>query len=311
MGTQRGVHIKNEHNGSIMTLRPDTKDKAQFDLFIPYLSDISLRDQRETMERPFFSLSKGKRDKPIIYSSPDGTVWVEVFASAQFGMATIWDADILIWAATVLTDMKRRGVNDLPRTLYFHPYDLLKAIQREVGGAQYKRLKESLDRLKSTVIRTNIRGDKKHKRAMFGWIDKWEVVEAEDDKGQPKMMSLTLSDWLYKGIINDGGVLTIHPDYFRLTGGIERCLYRMARKHAGKQQEGWRCTIKVLHSKSGCDSPLKKFSFMLRKVVKANALPEYDLKWIEPTEGQEPAIRIIRRNLEGTAYQKPECPNSL
>jgi len=26
----------------------------QFDLFIPYVADVPLRDQRETMERPFF-----------------------------------------------------------------------------------------------------------------------------------------------------------------------------------------------------------------------------------------------------------------
>jgi len=39
----------------------------QFDLFIPYVADVPLRDQRETMERPFFSLSKNKRIKPIDY----------------------------------------------------------------------------------------------------------------------------------------------------------------------------------------------------------------------------------------------------
>ena len=34
------------------------------------------------------------------------------------------------------------------------------------------------------------------------------------------------------------GVLTIHPDYFILKGGIERWLYRVARKHAGSQDGG-------------------------------------------------------------------------
>lgn len=27
----------------------------QFDLFLPYIADLNFRDQRETMERPFFS----------------------------------------------------------------------------------------------------------------------------------------------------------------------------------------------------------------------------------------------------------------
>ena len=51
----------------------------QFDLFVPYVADLPLRDQRETMERPFFSLAKRKRHKPIEYASPNGEVFVNVF----------------------------------------------------------------------------------------------------------------------------------------------------------------------------------------------------------------------------------------
>ena len=106
----------------------------QFDLFVPFIADLPLRDQRETMERPFFSLAKRKRLKPIEYTSPNGEVFVNVFPNAEFGMATIWDADILIWAASALNNLRKRGMNDLPRTLSFQPYDLLKTICRETGG---------------------------------------------------------------------------------------------------------------------------------------------------------------------------------
>src|SRR3546814_1214193 len=81
------------------------------------MNDLPLKDQREVMERPFFSLQKRKRLKPIEYRSPDGEAWVKVEAMPAYGMATIWDADILIWAASVLNRMKEQGVNDLPRTL--------------------------------------------------------------------------------------------------------------------------------------------------------------------------------------------------
>ena len=37
----------------------------RFDFFIPAVVDIKWRDQQDTMERPFFSLSKNKRLKPI------------------------------------------------------------------------------------------------------------------------------------------------------------------------------------------------------------------------------------------------------
>src|SRR5271155_6143291 len=122
----------------------------QFDLFVPFIADMPLRDQRETMERPFFSLSKNKRLKPIEYTSPDGQVYVNVFPNPEFGMATIWDADVLIWAASTLCDLKKKRANDLPRTLNFQPYDLLKTLRRKIGGRQYILLRESLARLQAT-----------------------------------------------------------------------------------------------------------------------------------------------------------------
>ena len=66
-------------------------------------------------------------------------------------------------------------------------------------------------------------------------------------------MTLTLPDWLFDGIVMKGGVLTIHEDYFLLTGGIERWLYRVARKHAGQQEAGWQFTMRQLYEKSGLD----------------------------------------------------------
>ena len=279
-----------------MRQRKDSPDKQQRDLFVPYLSDLALRDQRETMERPFFSLSKRKRINPIEYHSPDGSVWVKVEAVPAYGMATIWDADILIWVASTLMEMRERGITDLPRTLRFHPYNLLKAIQRDVGGDQYKRLREALERLKGTIISTNIRGDSKTRRAMFGWLDDWSE-EIDENTQQTKEMTITLSNWIYKGIIMQGGVLSVHPDYFLLTGGLERCLYRIARKHAGMQAHGWTCTVATLYNKTGSESSTKEFSRMLRKIVTANTLPEYNLTWIEETESGESAVHMIRRSI--------------
>ncbi len=74
------------------------RDEEQFDLFVPFITNPPLRDQRETMERPFFSLAKRKRLQPIDYTSPDGSTFVKVRPHSDYGMATIWDADILIWA---------------------------------------------------------------------------------------------------------------------------------------------------------------------------------------------------------------------
>lgn len=267
--------------------------EGQFDLFIPLMRDLPLKDQRETMERPFFSLQKRKRLKPIEYLSPDGEVRVKVEAMPAYGMATIWDGDILIWAASALNRLKAEGRNDLPRELRTTAYDLLRAIQRDTGGKGYADLKMALDRLATTTIATSIRAPRKGRDSRFSWLDEWSV-EIDPVTDKPIALKIVLSNWVYEGIMNEKSVLTMHSDYFQLSGGLERALYRIARKHAGDQEEGWTCRVALLHDKSGSDASPKEFARMLRKVVEANDLPEYDLSFTT-TGDRSPAVYFIRR----------------
>lgn len=266
----------------------------QFDLFVPFVSGMPLRDQRESMERPFFSLSKKKRLKPIEYRSPDGQVFVNVYPNAEWGMATIWDADVLIWAASTLTSLKRRGANDLPRTLNFQPFDLLKTICRDTGGRQYMLLRESLARLQSTSIVTNIRAEKtRRKQRQFAWIESWSDL-IDEETNQSRGMSITLSDWFYEGIIMDGGVLAIDPAYFGLTGGRERWLYRVARKHAGGNgADGFTISLPTLFEKSGAEGTYRRFKFEIISIVRRDELPGYTLT-LELDGDTEPSL-IMRR----------------
>ena len=62
-----------------------------------------------------------------------------------------------------------------------------------------------------------------------------------------------------------------------LTGGLERWLYRLVRKHGGRQDGGWSFDFEHLHAKSGSLSPLKHFAFDLRDIVRRQPLPGYRL----------------------------------
>ncbi len=84
-----------------------TRSERQLEFFNAAFADIPIRDQRDTMERPFFSLAKKPR-KTMINYEVGGTI-VKVFPVNEFGIATIWDADILIWAATQITETIDRG----------------------------------------------------------------------------------------------------------------------------------------------------------------------------------------------------------
>jgi plasmid replication initiation protein len=267
----------------------------QFELFLPYLADLPLRDQREMMERPFFSLAKSKRVKPIDYRSPDGKLWVHVSANPDYGMATIWDADILIYCASMLADMARRGVNDVPRKLHLMPYDLLRAIGRQPTGRAYELLGQALDRHVSTTVKTNIRAENR-REATFSWLDGWtQLVDEKTERSRG--MTIELSNWFWEGVMMTGGVLSIDRAYFDITGGRERWLYKVARKHAGGAGEtGFAISMPTLFEKSGAEGQYRRFKFEIAKIAERDELPGYALLIEQPEGKREPALRMRRRS---------------
>jgi len=245
-------------------------ERARLDPFVVATGDASPRDQRDLMERPFFSLAKAKRVTPILYEA--GGIRVEVFALPEHGMATIWDADVLIWAASQIVEAENHGLKT-SRFLRFTPYQLLMAIGRGTGAREYRLLKGAFARLQSTVIRTTIRHSEHWRRHQFSWINEWEELTTHE--GRVEGMECVLPDWFYRGVIDRSLVLTIDPDYFRLTGGIERWLYRVARKHAGRQPQGWLFEVAHLHQKSGSLARVSDFALDIRRIVARQPLPGY------------------------------------
>lgn len=262
----------------------------QFDLFAPILTDFQLRDQREIMERPFFSLAKTPRYTPIEYVGADGVSFVKVEPGPS-GMPTIWDADILIWAASQLTRLKNQKVNHIPRTLRFVPHELLISIHRDTGGAQYERLRNSLQRLKTATVTTNVRSAKTTKKHVFSWIESWKD-EVNNQTALSNGMEITVSDWFYEGVLMDGAVLTINPDYFTLKGGRERWLYRVCRKHAGGAgPTGFSMNFSTLFDKSGAEGTFRRFKYEILKIVQLNNLPDLSLS-VENREGPDPLLHF-------------------
>jgi Replication initiator protein A len=116
-------------------------ERSKLEPFVVATGDASPRDQRDLMERPFFSLAKARRTAPILYEAAG--VRVEVYAVPEHGMATIWDADVLIWAASQIVEAENLGFKT-SRFLRFTPYQLLTAIGRQTGARDYKLLKGAL-----------------------------------------------------------------------------------------------------------------------------------------------------------------------
>ena len=179
------------------------------------------------MAYPFFSLAKSKRLAPIDFRA--GSIAIRVEAVPEHGMATIWDADVLIWAASQIVHARDTGLRT-SRLMAATPYEILTFVGRGAGARDYQRLKAGLDRLQSTTVATSIRQLAERRRHRFSWINEWK--ETADPNGRALGIELILPDWFYAGVLEDALVLTIDRAYFSLTGGLERWLYRIVRNAA-------------------------------------------------------------------------------
>jgi plasmid replication initiation protein len=256
-------------------------ESRQLDLFVSAGGDIAARDAQDLMAWPFFSLAKTKRVRPIDFRMGETSILVE--ATAEHGMATIWDADVLIWVASQIVEARDAG-RATSRLIAATPHEILAFTRRGTGKASYERLKAGLDRLQSTTIATSIRQRDARRRHRFSWINEWK--ERLDNSGRALGIEMIIPDWFYEGVLDQALVLTIDPAYFALTGGLERWLYRLVRKHGGKQKCGWSFDFQHLHMKSGALSPPKRFAFELRDIVRRQALPGYALS-LEHALGRE------------------------
>lgn len=255
-----------------MSFRHPSHEREQLDLFRALPGDLAPRDAQDLMAYPFFSLAKSKRLAPIDFKA--GSIVIRVEAVPEHGMATIWDADVLIWAASQIVEARDAGLRP-SRLMGTTPYEILNFIGRGVSLRDYDRLKAALDRLQSTTVATSIRQPTERRMHRFSWINEWK--ERADHRGRPLGLELILPDWFYGAVLDDALVLTIDRKYFDLTGGLERWLYRLVRKHGGKQEFGWSFDFPHLHAKSGSLSPLKHFAYDLRDIVRRQPLPGYRL----------------------------------
>ena len=256
--------------------------QPKLEIFRSLPGDLAARDSQDLMADPFFSLAKSKRIEPIIFNTK--RISIRVSGTLDHGIATIWDADVLIWAASQIIEARDQGF-PTSRLIATTPYQLLRFVGRGTDKHSYERLKSALAPLQSTTVSTSIRSSGTRHLHQFSWLSEWKVQI--DAGGRPEGISMILPDWFYTGLLDSSLVLTLDPVYFQLTGGLERWLYRLVRKHAGQQRDGWQFDFDYLRAKSGSAMRASAFAFYLRRLAANQALPGYELHVKRSKGGRE------------------------
>ena len=279
------------------TLRQPPAGDQQADFFVPSIHDIASKENRSTMDVAIFRLSKkdNRAGAIIRYDLPDGHIEV---TSGPYGMASVWDYDIVLMAISHLTEAMNKyhaGLGPKPgRKFRPHVSEILKFGRKGDGGKQSDAIESALDRLASTrikIVRESYNGKGRPLRQAEGegLINNYKVI-SYTEKDKVAAVEIELPDWIYQQVVEakKPDVLTVHPDYFLIDSGLGRFLYRLARQAAGKGQARW--YFSTVYERSGSTSSFKEFSRMIRAIAAADDLPEY---LITEEKGQDGPLLIM------------------
>lgn len=252
----------------LLPIRHDDGDFFIADIF----DNLPVKDDMASMEHPLFTLSQKPDMRILRYQNGDASVEMQPSA---FGLPSIMDKDILLYCASVVMDKINKGEYP-PKTIRLSLHDVLVATNRHTNDRGYQFIKKALNRLTGCMLKTSIKTGRTSQGEMFHLVERAKYLESERVKDRIIGVEITLSDWFYNSLVAKE-MLTLNKNYFRLRSPLERRIYEIARKHEKhmKKSGSWAISVENLYNKTGSASPLKKFTFNIKKLCISNHLPDY------------------------------------
>lgn len=308
----RNGHLKDDVSAVLMqettsrrVLREPPVDDAQMMFFVPTIYDAPIKDDVNLMDVAPFSLSKRSSRGVLRYELKDSLITIE--GGAESGMATVFDYDIFLNMVSYLAEEvqqfrrdEKKGLRPtLPPKVYRpNASQILKFCRRSDGGKSYEDLEAALDRLTNTTIKVvNLSGGKRRAVDSRSLIGGYSVV-SRTGANKIDLIEITIPDWVYTSVVRNESnlpLLTLHQDYFLISSGLGRFIYRLARKAAGKNPAKY--YVKEVYERSGSTQELRKFAYDLREFVtrtQAFPMPEFDLSLEEGRDGM--LLHMTRRD---------------
>ncbi|MEO1322836.1 MAG: replication initiator protein A [Pseudomonadota bacterium] len=267
------------------TLLPDRHPNKDF--FVLDVQDSTAKDDMASMEHPIYSLSVKPDMRELEYDYKDHKM--KIVPSGR-GLATIVDKDIILYAISKQIHEMNQG-REITDWVEFTAHEVMVATNKNTSARDYQRLEDSLVRLLGTQVITNIKSGGYEPDKGFTLINAWEIDRRDENGkvglfGRMSKVRIQLSQWTMAAI-EAQQVLTINARYFRLRKPMERRLYELARKHVGNQAK-WEISLPNLQLKVGSKSPLKRFRFAIKEIIRDGNIPDYDF-------GLEGSKVVVRR----------------
>lgn len=216
------------------------------------------KNERNLMLYPFCSTSKRKRISPIDYVSDDGSRWLQVTANNTYGMAKIWDFDILRFVFSKISTIENE-TGLYPSTVTFTAYECLKALSRDPkAGKNIQWLRDALDRLTGTTYKGNIFKQEANRITAFTLI-KYDYIAVSGNIGK---IVIALDERLLESIRGANNLLKINEMLIREEAGIKKRLFELVEASIHENNE-WKISLNHLQRLCANDWLLSRFKFEL------------------------------------------------
>lgn len=215
----------------------DAEDDGQLSIFAAsFDTAVSPKLTLDGLWLPLFALQKGDdQDYSSDFLDSKGNgLRLNIISPKDTTRANLFDKELLVW----LTGAIRKALDEgrrPTRRIQFRASSFLIDAGRGVSGAAYKRLKDTLNRLKNTrfeqleIVNDKPTGTKRD----IGFLSAYEYRSIGNNGS---LVEVILSDHFFASILNNKGVLAMDKQYFTFRKSYTRRLYEIARKAVGHQQ---------------------------------------------------------------------------
>ena len=239
------------------------------------------RNEHHLMRFPLFSTAKGKRSEPIRYEFTDAQGFhrfLVVRGTADLGIANQRDGDVLRYALTKMGEIALQ-TGYYPRNIEVSGYEILKALGKGDSKRDYDWLVNSMRRLSSTTVETNIfTSDPNNPSKKFmGTLASFEYLE---NGGIASRITISLAPTLFVSA-SMGGLLKIDKSVILESGNLKKALLERIQVHLGKQSF-WSISLQKLAKMCAFDSQLWRF----KEELKRARLP-YTIQFYKNSLGEE------------------------
>lgn len=238
---------------------------------------------------PVFALGAGKRE--ISYNEfrrESLRLSVTCPTKPDIGIATIADADILIWLTSVLARHCNRD-QALPHFVSFTLGEVLTALGRDPGGRQRRLLTAAMQRLANTHIQIEVG------QGLTRRIHQLRALEfVGQARGEVTYFEVAVPAWLREEV-EQRRILKITPTALRLHG-LRRRVRDWGFAFTGRDRPQHALSFHEAYQRSGSQNAERKFLYELRGVITENDLPGLNLSIENDSRGD----RLVLRRLGAT-----------